>query len=157
MGGLLPTLHFERTLHICGSMCTSPSSCTTSAVAAASITPCRQVHLVGSHQRRAAAQQRPCVPQPQGKGLGQSAGDGRARGVEGPSQCQAVEAAEGRARWSETVVAGLAFTFTSLLPAPRCPCSLQVRLAVFSQHHVDGLDLALSPLQYMAKTFPQVG
>ena len=32
----------------------------------------------------------------------------------------------------------------------------QVRLAVFSQHHVDGLDLALSPLQYMLKVFPQV-
>jgi ATP-binding cassette subfamily F protein 3 len=31
----------------------------------------------------------------------------------------------------------------------------KVRLAVFSQHHVDGLDLALTPLQYMAKTFPQ--
>lgn len=30
-----------------------------------------------------------------------------------------------------------------------------MRLAVFSQHHVDGLDLALTPLQYMAKTFPQ--
>ena len=31
-----------------------------------------------------------------------------------------------------------------------CPCArpcMQVRLAVFSQHHVDGLDLALSPLQ----------
>ncbi|KAL4424205.1 hypothetical protein ABPG75_001506 [Micractinium tetrahymenae] len=31
----------------------------------------------------------------------------------------------------------------------------KVRLAVFSQHHVDGLDLALSPLQYMLKVFPQ--
>lgn len=42
----------------------------------------------------------------------------------------------------------------SALPHMR---ALQVRLAVFSQHHVDGLDLALTPLQYMAKTFPQVG
>ena len=30
----------------------------------------------------------------------------------------------------------------------------KVRLAVFSQHHVDGLDLALTPLQYMASCFP---
>ena len=30
----------------------------------------------------------------------------------------------------------------------------KVRLAVFSQHHVDGLDLALTPLRYMAKCFP---
>jgi hypothetical protein len=34
---------------------------------------------------------------------------------------------------------------------------LQVRLAVFSQHHVDGLDLALTPLQYMCKIYPEVG
>lgn len=31
----------------------------------------------------------------------------------------------------------------------------RVRFATFSQHHVDGLDLALSPLQYMVKTFPE--
>ncbi|PSC74057.1 ABC transporter F family member 3 [Micractinium conductrix] len=31
----------------------------------------------------------------------------------------------------------------------------KVRLATFSQHHVDGLDLALTPLQYMCKIFPQ--
>ncbi|GAB4813067.1 hypothetical protein N2152v2_000113 [Parachlorella kessleri] len=31
----------------------------------------------------------------------------------------------------------------------------KVRLATFSQHHVDGLDLALTPLQYMAKCYPQ--
>jgi hypothetical protein len=30
----------------------------------------------------------------------------------------------------------------------------KVRLAVFSQHHVDGLDLALTPLRYIAKCFP---
>lgn len=30
----------------------------------------------------------------------------------------------------------------------------QVRLATFSQHHVDGLDLALTPLQYMMRSFP---
>ena len=30
----------------------------------------------------------------------------------------------------------------------------KVRLAIFSQHHVDGLDLALTPLKYMAKCFP---
>ena len=27
---------------------------------------------------------------------------------------------------------------------------MQVRLAIFSQHHVDGLDLALTPLQVIA-------
>ncbi|KAK9804716.1 hypothetical protein WJX72_001738 [[Myrmecia] bisecta] len=32
----------------------------------------------------------------------------------------------------------------------------KVRLATFSQHHVDGLDLALNPLQYMMKSFPSV-
>ena len=30
----------------------------------------------------------------------------------------------------------------------------QVRLATFSQHHVDGLDLALTGLQYMLRSFP---
>ncbi|CAD7697954.1 unnamed protein product, partial [Ostreobium quekettii] len=30
----------------------------------------------------------------------------------------------------------------------------KVRFATFSQHHVDGLDLALTPLQYMKKMFP---
>lgn len=30
----------------------------------------------------------------------------------------------------------------------------KVRIALFSQHHVDGLDLALTPLQYMAACFP---
>ncbi|KAG2441206.1 hypothetical protein HYH02_010050 [Chlamydomonas schloesseri] len=30
----------------------------------------------------------------------------------------------------------------------------RVRLATFSQHHVDGLDLAMTPLQIMARTFP---
>ncbi|GIL87925.1 hypothetical protein Vretifemale_15973 [Volvox reticuliferus] len=30
----------------------------------------------------------------------------------------------------------------------------RVRLATFSQHHVDGLDLALTPLQLLAKAFP---
>jgi ATP-binding cassette subfamily F protein 3 len=33
--------------------------------------------------------------------------------------------------------------------SPKC------RIAVFAQHHVDGLDLALTPLQYMAKCFPE--
>lgn len=32
----------------------------------------------------------------------------------------------------------------------------QVRLATFSQHHVDGLDLALTPLQCMMRSFPNV-
>ncbi|KAG1664619.1 hypothetical protein FOA52_004494 [Chlamydomonas sp. UWO 241] len=32
----------------------------------------------------------------------------------------------------------------------------KVRLATFSQHHVDGLDLALTPLQVMMKTYPQL-
>jgi hypothetical protein len=36
---------------------------------------------------------------------------------------------------------------------PLCDCCLQVRLAVFSQHHVDGLDLALSPLQIMLNSY----
>lgn len=31
---------------------------------------------------------------------------------------------------------------------------LQVRMAVFSQHHVDGLDLSSTPLLYMAHCFP---
>ncbi|EFJ43918.1 hypothetical protein VOLCADRAFT_65399 [Volvox carteri f. nagariensis] len=30
----------------------------------------------------------------------------------------------------------------------------RVRLATFSQHHVDGLDLALTPLQVLSRTFP---
>jgi ATP-binding cassette subfamily F protein 3 len=30
---------------------------------------------------------------------------------------------------------------------------VQVRIAIFSQHHVDGLDLALTPLQLMMKSF----
>ena len=30
----------------------------------------------------------------------------------------------------------------------------KLRLGIFSQHHVDGLDLALTPLQYMMKCFP---
>ena len=30
----------------------------------------------------------------------------------------------------------------------------KVRMAVFSQHHVDGLDLALTPLAYMLASFP---
>lgn len=32
----------------------------------------------------------------------------------------------------------------------------QVRMATFSQHHVDGLDLALTPLQAMMRIFPGV-
>lgn len=31
---------------------------------------------------------------------------------------------------------------------------MQVRMAVFSQHHVDGLDLSSTPLLYMAHCFP---
>jgi ATP-binding cassette subfamily F protein 3 len=34
-----------------------------------------------------------------------------------------------------------------------CP---QVRLAIFSQHHVDGMDLALSPLAAMKAAYPGV-
>ncbi|KAL6782230.1 GCN20 [Auxenochlorella protothecoides x Auxenochlorella symbiontica] len=30
----------------------------------------------------------------------------------------------------------------------------KLRLGIFSQHHVDGLDLALTPLQYLAKCYP---
>lgn len=33
---------------------------------------------------------------------------------------------------------------------------VQVRMATFSQHHVDGLDLALTPLQAMMRTFTGV-
>ena len=29
----------------------------------------------------------------------------------------------------------------------------QIRMATFSQHHMDGLELHLTPLQYFAKTF----
>lgn len=37
------------------------------------------------------------------------------------------------------------------MPTLRCMrACLQVRLATFSQHHVDGLDLALTPLQVSA-------
>ena len=32
--------------------------------------------------------------------------------------------------------------------------SQQVRIAVFSQHHVDGLDLSSNPLLYMMRCFP---
>jgi hypothetical protein len=32
----------------------------------------------------------------------------------------------------------------------------RVRLATFSQHHVDGLDLALTPVAYLARCFPNV-
>lgn len=32
--------------------------------------------------------------------------------------------------------------------------SLQVRMAVFSQHHVDGLDLSSNPLLYMMRCYP---
>ena len=32
--------------------------------------------------------------------------------------------------------------------------SLQVRIAVFSQHHVDGLDLSSNPLLYMMRCYP---
>lgn len=32
----------------------------------------------------------------------------------------------------------------------------KLRMGVFSQHHVDSLDLALTPLQYLAKCFPDV-
>lgn len=31
---------------------------------------------------------------------------------------------------------------------------LQVRIAVFSQHHVDGLDLSSNPLLYMMRCYP---
>lgn len=31
---------------------------------------------------------------------------------------------------------------------------MQVRIAVFSQHHVDGLDLSSNPLLYMMRCFP---
>ncbi len=45
-------------------------------------------------------------------------------------------------------------------PSPAAPRGLgrggQVRLATFSQHHVDGLDLALTPLQCMMRSFPNV-
>ena len=42
----------------------------------------------------------------------------------------------------------------SLAHAAHVMCVSQVRMATFSQHHVDGLDLALTPLQYMLKCFP---
>jgi ATP-binding cassette subfamily F protein 3 len=34
--------------------------------------------------------------------------------------------------------------------------SPKVRMAVFSQHHVDGLDLSSTPLLYMSRCFPGV-
>jgi len=33
-------------------------------------------------------------------------------------------------------------------------CAPQVRMATFSQHHVDGLDMALTPIQALMKSFP---
>ena len=41
---------------------------------------------------------------------------------------------------------------TRLCDQLRC-YALQIRMATFSQHHVDGLDLALTPLTYMVKAF----
>lgn len=32
--------------------------------------------------------------------------------------------------------------------------SPQVRMATFSQHHVDGIDMALTPLQALLRAFP---
>lgn len=32
--------------------------------------------------------------------------------------------------------------------------AIQVRIAVFSQHHVDGLDLSSNPLLYMMRCYP---
>lgn len=32
----------------------------------------------------------------------------------------------------------------------------KAKFAIFSQHHVDGLDLALSPLQYLVKEYPDI-
>ena len=32
--------------------------------------------------------------------------------------------------------------------------ALQVRMAVFNQHHVDGLDLTVNPLLYMMRCYP---
>lgn len=34
------------------------------------------------------------------------------------------------------------------------PVVLQVRMAVFNQHHVDGLDLTVNPLLYMMRCYP---
>lgn len=56
------------------------------------------------------------------------------------------------------------------LNATECPCRpranvtcahsahapMQIRLAIFSQHHVDGMDLALCPLTAMKHTYPGV-
>lgn len=41
--------------------------------------------------------------------------------------------------------------FESLIARLHC---LQVRIAVFSQHHVDGLDLSSNPLLYMMRCYP---
>jgi ATPase subunit of ABC transporter with duplicated ATPase domains len=32
----------------------------------------------------------------------------------------------------------------------------KARIAVFSQHHVDSLELAFSPIQYFVRSFPSV-
>ncbi len=55
----------------------------------------------------------------------------------------------------------LAQTLVTASPTTRlCECVVtdccQVRLATFSQHHVDGMDLALSPLAAMKLAYPQV-
>lgn len=35
-----------------------------------------------------------------------------------------------------------------------CSISPNARIAIFSQHHVDGLDLRMTPLEYMIRSFP---
>lgn len=58
-----------------------------------------------------------------------------------------VDGRKGRLRQSHTL--GKGFWVTDAVHAmPSCAApAAQVRLATFSQHHVDGLDLALTPLQ----------
>lgn len=52
-------------------------------------------------------------------------------------------------------------SFYPMRPGGTCGCMvshcmlyMQVRIAVFSQHHVDGLDLSSNPLLYMMRCFP---
>lgn len=62
---------------------------------------------------------------------------------------------------SDSMVTRSVLSACSPLPAVHAAlgCAAQVRLAVFSQHHVDGMDLALTPLQVRpaapTKTAPQ--
>lgn len=59
-----------------------------------------------------------------------------------------------RQRESLLAVFGCIFVPLSDLASFACFSCPQVRIAVFSQHHVDGLDLSSNPLLYMMRCYP---